>query len=129
MNKPYLLLIEPDSSLSAVYSKELAKKFTVTACLTAQEAMSVLAGQKPDVIVLEFALPGYNGMDILYDLQSYTDSRGIPVVALSYMNKEDIDMNEQQLRALSVRTHLYKPVVTPRRILQELQSLKLVSHE
>lgn len=127
--KPNLLLIEPDKLLSSVYAEELAKKFTVTPCLTAEKAMSVLAIHKPDIIVLEITLPEYNGLDILYDLQSYTDSKNIPVVILSFINKEDIGMSEQQLHALSVQTHLYKPTVTPKKILQEIQSLKLVTHE
>lgn len=124
--KPHLLLIEPDKLLLSKYTRELVKEYTVTPCLMAEEAMGVLAAHKPDAVVLEIALPEYNGIDILYDLQSYSDSKGIPVVVLSFLNKEDLDMSESQLRALSVRAHFYKPAVTPRKILQDIKGLKLV---
>ncbi|NRB03337.1 MAG: response regulator [Rhodobacteraceae bacterium] len=46
-------------------------------------AMDVIRANKPDLVVLDYMLPGRSGMDILTDLRSDPDFEALPVLMLT----------------------------------------------
>lgn len=124
--KPKLLLIEPDEILRDAYVKELCKKYIVSSCTTAEKSLKMLTAYTPDLILLEILLPFHNGLDIIYDLQSYTENRDIPVIILSYLTKNDLGVEDEDSRRLSIYNYLYKPTTTPKQLLVELKKLNMV---
>lgn len=64
------------------------------------DAVSILLAQDgpiPDLIVLDFHLPGFNGLEILREIRSHNRTRHIPVVMLSALesSQEISDCLEQ----------------------------------
>lgn len=56
------------------------------------EALAVLLspdGPTPDLIVLDFHLPGHNGLEILRALRSQPKTRHVPIVMLSALESND----------------------------------------
>lgn len=64
-------------------------EMTVTCAASGEEALAAVAVERPDVIVMDFMMPGMNGDDVLAILQSRPDTRGIPVVFLSGIDDQE----------------------------------------
>ncbi len=62
---------------------------TVITAANGQEALAVVDTEHPDVIVIDFMMPGMNGDEVLEILQSCPDTREIPVVFLSGIDDPD----------------------------------------
>jgi CheY-like chemotaxis protein len=53
------------------------------------EALRLIAQRRPDVIVLDLAMPRMTGWEVLLDLKRRPETQGIPVIVLSGQNAED----------------------------------------
>jgi twitching motility two-component system response regulator PilH len=58
------------------------------------EALQCVESSKPDVVVLDLAMPRLTGWDVIRELRSHPTTRGIPIIALSGQ-----DARESALRA------------------------------
>ena len=47
------------------------------------DALQVIQGAQPDLVILDVMLPGKNGMDILRDLRALDDMQDLPVLMLT----------------------------------------------
>ncbi len=47
------------------------------------DAVQVIRGTKPDLVILDVMLPGKSGMDILRDLRDVEDMQSLPVLMLT----------------------------------------------
>jgi CheY-like chemotaxis protein len=50
---------------------------------TSQHGLEMAVAHRPDVIVLDLNLPGMNGYELLAHLHSRTETRDIPIIALT----------------------------------------------
>ena len=64
----------------------------------------------PDVIILDIMLGEQNGLVLLNELQSYIDTRNLPVIVLSSVASK---LSSNDLRQLGVREILDKAKTTP----------------
>lgn len=67
---------------------ELRRRLTAAGCLVdgagdGIEAIDKIDQALPEAIVLDIMLPGANGISLLHELQSYSDTGMIPVIILS----------------------------------------------
>ena len=67
---------------------------SVTTASDGPEALGMVEGLAPDVILLDFFMPGMNGDEVLKILRSSLATRSIPVVFLTALD------NEEELAAL-----------------------------
>ena len=112
-----ILLVE-DSLTSARLTIGALKKGQVQHRLTwltdGEEALEFLyqrgkfvQAPRPDLILLDLELPRKDGREVLTDIKSNEDLRGIPVVILTASTAhEDIEQSER----LEVESYLTKPV-------------------
>ena len=73
-------------------------------------AIDSIDQQTPDVIILDIMLPGANGIGLLHELQSYSDTGKIPVIILS-SSVESVDT--KQLRPYGVVDVIDKSTMKP----------------
>lgn len=106
-----ILLIEPDRVLAETYRQALlAKGHTVVCCASAQAAIISADQHRPDLVILELQLIEHSGIEFLYELRSYQDWQGIPVVVHTMVPPSEFTLNRRLLREqLGVKTYLYKP--------------------
>jgi signal transduction histidine kinase/ActR/RegA family two-component response regulator len=74
---------------------------------TAEEALTLAAGETPDVVLSDIGLPGMSGLEFLPRLRALPGGGGIVAIALSGLGRE------QDIRAATAagfETHLIKPV-------------------
>ena len=79
-----VLLIEDDQWLADSYKKAVTSGgFSVTAVRDAYSAMEQIKRKTPDVIVADMLLDGHSVLTLLHELQTYNDTKKIPVVICS----------------------------------------------
>lgn len=115
-----ILLIEPDTRLAHTYAAALhGAGYKVRAATTAQNGIFAADTHTPDLIILELQLVSHSGIEFLYELRSYPEWQGIPVIVLSHVPPaEFLDSWDLLQTGLGVAKYVYKPRTTLTKLLQ-----------
>ncbi|TLM97573.1 response regulator [bacterium] len=106
---------DDDEMIHAVRLMLQMLSFKVEAYRDARSAARrLLAGSRPDVMVLDINMPEVSGIDMLEFLRMREELRGLPVVMLS---SETTDIQVDQAMALGASGFVFKPVT-----IEELES-------
>ena len=88
-DRPTVLLVEDEPAQREVLTYNLeAEGFAVSPAETGDEALILLEEVAPDVILLDWMLPGVSGIEICRRIKSRSDTRGIPVIMISARSEE-----------------------------------------
>jgi CheY-like chemotaxis protein len=118
-----VFIVESDPVLLRTYSDVLSgTDLQVVTFRTASLAVKALDKLIPDVILLELALPGHNGFELLYELRSYADTRNVKVIVNSLIKEDSIDWSYVRREDFGIVHYMYKPQTT-------LEQLSLVVQE
>ena len=99
-----ILIIDDDIHIGNMLEKILIKEgYIVSRAYSGTEALLVLSGSKPDLVLLDLMLPGLDGRDVLPHI------KGIPVIVVSA--KVDID-NKVDLLLEGTVDYVTKPFNT-----------------
>ena len=99
-----ILIIDDDIHIGNMLEKILIKeRYIVSRAYSGTEALLVLSGSKPDLVLLDLMLPGLDGRDVLPHI------KGIPVIVVSA--KVDID-NKVDLLLEGAVDYVTKPFNT-----------------
>lgn len=76
-----ILLIEPDEIIGRITSDKLTGMGHIVAWeKTTQASLDALNNSLPEMVILEPSTGAHNGIELLYEMRSYSDWRDIPVV-------------------------------------------------
>jgi CheY-like chemotaxis protein len=79
-----VLLAEDNADLRNLYSYLLrADGFEVTAVEDGEEALDVLAKEKPDAVVTDLNMPHMDGLELIEWIRNQDDMAGLPVIAIT----------------------------------------------
>ncbi len=86
------------------------KAFASSHAETGEEALILLEEERPDLVVLDWMLPGVSGIELCRRLRSKTDSRNVPIIMLTARGEET-----DRIRGLSTGADDYvvKPFSLP----------------
>ncbi len=108
---PQILVVEDETSLATllVYNLE-AEGYQVEHVDNGDEAELRLAESPPDLVILDWMLPGVSGLEICRRLRARDSARDMPVIMLTARGEEG-----ERVRGLSVGADDYvvKPFSTP----------------
>ncbi len=91
-----ILIIDDDMHIGNMLEEALAREgYGVSRAYSGTEALLVLDGARPDLILLDLMLPGLDGEEVLPRIMEEERSRGIPVIVVSA--KVDIDKKAELL--------------------------------
>ena len=108
-----VLLIEPDEVLASTIARFLDKnEIETTVSHDARQAVACADKAKPDLVVLELAMPKNNGLAFLQEFRSYTDWAELPVIIYSRIPRADAGLSEAEWKKQGVHAYLYKPTQT-----------------
>src|SRR3989344_7105682 len=106
-----VLLVEDDDFLSdLIYRRMIAGKYECIRASNGEDAIKLVAEQKPDIVLLDVLLPGIDGFEILRRLKAEESSRKIPVIFLSNLGQKDDLEKGKKLGAVKF---LIKATVSP----------------
>lgn len=108
--KPLVLVVDDHpANLKLARWVLTADGFEVAACATAEDALTFLASRMPDLLLVDVALPGINGLELSRRLRANEDTHRIPIVAMTaFAMKGD----EAKARAAGCDAYITKPVNT-----------------
>ncbi|MEK7569140.1 MAG: response regulator [Patescibacteria group bacterium] len=102
-NKKKVMIVEDDEHISKVYEIKLAKEGMQTLLARdGEEAVAMIASEKPDLIILDLMLPKKDGFGVLEDIKKVPELAGIPVIVLSNLGQKT-----DQDRALGMGANEY----------------------
>ncbi len=90
MTKPYRILVcDDDELLLDLLKYRLGTKgYSVTAARDGGEALTKMAEEKPDAVVLDAMMPVVDGFEVLRRIRENQATADVPVVMLSARKKE-----------------------------------------
>jgi two-component system phosphate regulon response regulator PhoB len=108
---PHILVVEDEQALGLLLSYNLeAEGFTVERVERGDEAELRLSELPPDLVILDWMLPGVSGLEICRRLRARETTRTLPVIMLTARGEE-----AERVRGLSVGADDYvvKPFSVP----------------
>ena len=84
-----VLLVEDEESIQILLKYNLETEgYRVRATANGDEAPRLIADERPDVIVLDWMLPGMSGIELCRLLRMRPESRSIPIIMLTARSEE-----------------------------------------
>jgi PAS domain S-box-containing protein len=88
-DQPRILICDDDPDALEVVAEMLARHgFHPLTAATGEQALALAARETPDAILLDLAMPGMSGWDTLLALKERPETRDIPVVILSGLERQ-----------------------------------------
>lgn len=91
-----ILLVDDDEDFLALVSRWLKKSYSVSAVNSGEQALSYLKTERPDLILLDYAMPVMSGVDVLREIRENPATRDLDVIFLTGAeDKETIESAEK----------------------------------
>jgi two-component system, OmpR family, phosphate regulon response regulator PhoB len=88
-DQPKVLVVEDEPAQREVLAYNLeAEGFKVSRAETGDEALLLVDEETPDIIVLDWMLPGVSGIEVCRRVKSRLETRAIPIIMLSARSEE-----------------------------------------
>jgi two-component system alkaline phosphatase synthesis response regulator PhoP len=86
---PKVLVVDDEKDLVELLDYNLKKEGYAVLCTgDGLEALSLVAKESPDIVVLDIMLPGMQGLDVLKNVKKKPETQGIPVILLTAKSEE-----------------------------------------
>ncbi|GHE01503.1 chemotaxis protein CheY [Defluviimonas sp. 20V17] len=86
---PSVLVVEDEPAQREVLAYNLeAEGFRVVRAETGDEALMLMDEETPDIVVLDWMLPGVSGIEVCRQIKTRSDTRGTPIIMLSARSEE-----------------------------------------
>jgi two-component system phosphate regulon response regulator PhoB len=124
---PRILVVEDDPSLGELLAYNLeAEGYVVDRAERGEEAELKLLESPPDLVVLDWMLPGISGIEICRRLRAREETKSLPVIMLTARSEE-----AERIRGLSVGADDYvvKPFSVPELLARVRALLRRISPE
>lgn len=80
----YVLIVEDEPSIQALLDYNLrAKGFDCSIAVDIDQARLFMAERRPDLMILDWMLPGGSGVELLRQIRRHEDFKAIPVIMLT----------------------------------------------
>lgn len=108
--KPMVLVIDDNpTNLKLAHWVLTSEGFEVASLESAEQALAFLRDRRPDLLLIDIALPGLDGLELTRMLRASADTRHLPIVAMTaFAMKGD----EAKALAAGCDAYLAKPVNT-----------------
>ena len=116
--KKHILVVDDDALMLRTIKTWLSEKYQVAMVNSGMNAITYLAKNKPDLILLDYEMPVLNGKQVLEMIRSEKDFETIPIIFLTSCNDRAIVMDIAKLRP---EGYLLK-TMDPERIISEVDS-------
>ena len=92
-----VLLVDDDGDYLKLVNSWLSKKYNVALVSSGMQALTYLANNKPDLILLDYSMPVISGPQVLEMIRSEPDTDDIPVIFLTGKDDRESVMKGLQL--------------------------------
>lgn len=118
MEKKKILVVEDDSVLRDVLIAKLGKTgYIVSGAEDGEVAMDAMRKDKPDLILLDILMPKKDGMQVMEEINSDENLKGIPIIVVSNSGQP---VEVERAKSLGARDFLIKAVFEPNEVLEKV---------
>ena len=79
-----ILVVDDDVDVITTIKKSLTRDgYQVTCATSSDAALQVLPGQRPDLVLLDIAMPGIDGIELCQQLRANPDTARLPILFLT----------------------------------------------
>ncbi|WP_455202717.1 response regulator, partial [Kaarinaea lacus] len=90
MKSNYLLVVEDESAIRDMVGFTLERAgFNWSGASDVSEADAEIGNRRPDLIILDWMLPGLSGVDFARRVRRNTGTKDIPIIMLTARSEED----------------------------------------
>ncbi len=87
--KPYILIVEDEESIAVMLQYNLEKAdFEVAVVDNGEDALDSVFARLPDLIILDWMLPIYDGVEVCKRLHEHEETQKVPVIMLTARGEE-----------------------------------------
>jgi diguanylate cyclase (GGDEF)-like protein len=116
-----ILVVDDEKANLLVLNTILSAEYTIFTAKSGEEALSRVAEDPPDLILLDIVLPGINGFEVLRRLKGSPDTRGIPVIIITGIQSEESEEKGLLLGAVDYITKPFKNAIVIARVKTHIQ--------
>ena len=80
---PLLLLVEDHEDTRLMYAEFFHPQFDVLQAGDGAQALDVMRGRRPDIVITDLSLPGIDGFELVARMRRDPELSGIPIICLS----------------------------------------------
>jgi two-component system phosphate regulon response regulator PhoB len=86
---PYILVVEDEDALATLLQYNLEKEgYRIELCADGEEALIRIDEKQPDLLVLDWMLPGVSGIEVCRRLRQRAETRNLPIIMLTARGEE-----------------------------------------
>ncbi len=89
INKPTVLIIDDEHAIREMIGMALEKDYHCLEASDAHKAEAILAQQLPDLILLDWMMPGISGLQYIKNLRRNEKTASIPIIMLTAKTEEE----------------------------------------
>ena len=104
--RPLLLLVEDHLDTRQMYAEFLSMAFEVVTAGDGDQALDLMRGRRPDLLITDLSLPGMDGFDLIAHVRGDPSLRSVPILCLSGYGGH---AHEQRARDAGCDRMLQKP--------------------
>ena len=119
--KKRILVVDDDAMNLMLTKRILEKQYNVLLAESGKEALNKMKGEKIDLILLDIAMPGMNGIETFERMKEI--SVDIPVIFLTASGYEDDVRNAIRLGAVNYLKKPFFPQELMKRVAQEFDKV------
>ncbi len=109
--KSTIMVVDDNPDIVTIVKTLLeVKGYKVQSAYSGQEALNLLAKQKPDLIILDIMMPQMDGLEVLTSLKGDSNTRPIPVILLTAKQPDEAILGGYDIWADS---YITKPFTNP----------------
>jgi two-component system, cell cycle response regulator DivK len=121
MSKRILVVEDQEDNRRIVRDMLSATNYELTEAANGEEALAVVARERPDLILMDIQLPGIDGYEVTRRIKADSSLNSIPIIAVtSYA----LSGEERKARAAGCDDYVAKPY-SPRLLLAKIRELLL----
>lgn len=125
MAKGKILVVEDDEDIQELIEFNLAREgYQVLKVLSGEEALSVQAREKPDLVILDLMLPGLDGLEVCRRLRGRSDADNVPVIMVTAKGEESDIVTGLELGADDYLVKPFSPKVLVARVRNVLRRVR-----
>jgi diguanylate cyclase (GGDEF)-like protein len=116
-----ILAVDDEKSNLMVLNSILSADYTVLTAKSGEEALSRVAEEPPDLILLDILMPGIDGFEVLRTLKKSPETRMIPVIIITGLQSDTDEEKGLLLGAVDYITKPFKNAIVIARVKTHLQ--------
>jgi len=108
-NKPVVLVVDDVSSMLRAIQYALSDRFKVYILSKSEDVMDFLNVKTPDLILLDYVMPGINGFNLINLIRKLPDHKDTPIIIISTEGTQD---HVNEAASLGASDFIVKPFKT-----------------